>query len=200
MCGEAANLFGGGVRTPLSRLRRQLPSERGAFCPRGGDGGGRVWEPAPTGELGDFSIIAVGEGSKPSRFLISAERRNLFWGRGNVVAAGAAYPTSSLPFPAGAGKAATRGRVGARAEGLRTTAASTLQSAAADSSPYEGEPDLKGAARGGRGFLLRLRADSPQSRYARQLPSERGAFRLRAGRGAGGFGNPPLRGEWEIFL
>ncbi len=54
-----------------------------------------------------------------------------------------ADPTSSLPFPARAGKATTRGRVGAREEGLRTTTASTLQSPAADSSPYEGE--LKGS-------------------------------------------------------
>ncbi len=89
----------------------------------------------------------------PARFLIRAARRNLFWERGNVVAAGAADPTSSLPFPAGAGKASPRGRVGRGRRGCARIYPRSLSLALLDSSPYEGEPNLKGCGRGAADFI-----------------------------------------------
>ena len=86
---------------------------------------------------------------------------------------------------------------------MRTTTASTPQSPEGDSSPYEGEPKglkvepygaIKCAAKaqtffGGRG------TDSPQS--LRDSSPQRGEpFRLRAGRGAGGFGTRP----YQLFV
>ena len=131
----------------------------------------------------------------------------------------------ALPRPGGEGGHAGEG--GAREEGLCTTTPSTLQSPAGDSSPYEGEPKrtrlrlrrglripwpLPGGgadrAAGTRGNLNQRReakpfwgyTDSPQSRCARQLPSERGAFFcLRAGRECGRVWNPPLRGYTVVF-
>ncbi len=49
--------------------------------PAGGTGGAGGSGTRPYGVNGGFSIDGVGEGSKPSRFGISAERRNLFVGR-----------------------------------------------------------------------------------------------------------------------
>ena len=126
---------------PSVSLRSTAPLREGSlFLPAGGTGVRAGLEPASTGVYGCF---CVGEGSKPSRFLICAERRNLFWEQGNIVAAGATDPTSSLPFPARAGKAATRGRWGegggvAHDYGLDPSVSS------ADSSPYEGEPKRTG--------------------------------------------------------
>ena len=74
-------------------------------------------------------------------------------GRGNVVAAGAADPTSSLPFPARAGKAATRG-VGRGRRGCARLYPRPLSLATLDSSPDVVELNLKGAAREGRNIFL----------------------------------------------
>ncbi len=110
------------------------------FVPAGGtEGTGGFGNPPLRGWLGDFSIIDIGEGSKPSRFLIRAERRNIFWGRGEYCCGWRrrSHLIPALPRPGGEGEHAGEGE--AREEGLRTTMASTPQSPAGDSSPYEGE-------------------------------------------------------------
>ena len=55
----------------------------------------------------------------------------------------------ALPRPGGEGEPAGGG---AREEGVRTTTASTLQSPAGDSSPYEGEPKGSKVAAGAQLF------------------------------------------------
>ena len=114
--------------------------------------------PLTKGRLRGRIIGGVYKSSDSSPYpLLREEGLTARRGRGNIVAAGAADPTSSLPFPAGAGKASTRGRVGRGRRGCARLYPRSLSLALLDSSPYEGEPNLKGAAREGRGFY-RLRA------------------------------------------
>ncbi len=111
-----------GGRTPLSRLRRQLISalraalravalrnapagaalrEGSLFRLRAGTGG---FGNSPLRGDWEIFIIAVGEGYKPSRFSIRAVRRNLFWGRGNIVAVSPLIPPHPCPSPRGRGR------------------------------------------------------------------------------------------------
>ena len=94
----------------------------------------------------------------------------------------------ALPRPGGEGGHA--GEVGAREEGLRTATASTLQSPAGDSSPYEGELKgskvapcgaIKSAAKPQTFFGGGVR--TPLSHFVTAPLREGSLFRLRAGRG-----------------
>ena len=65
---------------PGARITHPLPPPGGMGDPRGGTRDGRVWEPAPTGGNGKFSMIDVVEGSKPSTNSIRAGGATLFLG------------------------------------------------------------------------------------------------------------------------
>ncbi len=69
----------------------------------------------------------------------------------------------ALPRPGGEGDHA--GEVGAREEGVSTATASTLQSPAGDSSPYEGEPKGSKVAPCGADFNCAC-GRTPLSRFA----------------------------------
>ncbi len=123
------------------------PHERGeADRLRAGRGTGGFGT-RPYGLTGKATKIAVGEGSKPSRFGISAEGRT--------------HIDSPLLVGGGRGEARPKGLLMPKKENHADTVASLPQSPAGDSSSVDAEPRVSpaGGTRGGRVWNPPLRVD-----------------------------------------